>query len=221
MVGAFFQALLDLLYPPQCPACGRGVDAQGQWCPACLGPLWAWQVIAPRSHRLRFLAGCFVVCRYTGAVRKLLQEIKFRDRDSRRAALRWPLEQSAGRLPLAGIDAVLPVPLHPRRRRERGYNQTELIFAAWAAAQGLPWLPELLVRCRDTEPQWQLPPEERRRNIRGAFAVNGGRPLRGQRLLLVDDIFTTGATMDECARTLLAAGAARVSGLALAGSLKN
>ena len=219
MFKTLLKACLDLVYPPKCPGCGKAVAEHGQWCPLCLGPVLSLKALSPALHRLKYLASCFVVCQYGGAVRHLLQDIKFHGEDNKQAALSWLLTQ-AGASRFVGVDAVVPVPLHSRRRRERGYNQTELLFASWSRKQGFAWLPDVLLREKETLPQWELPSGERRQNIRGAFRVQKRQLLQGRRLLLVDDIFTTGATMDECAKTLLAAGAARVEGLALASSSK-
>ena len=218
MLETLVKACLDLVYPPKCPGCGKAVAEHGQWCPLCLGPVLSLKALSPVLHRLKHLAGCFVVCQYGGAVRHLLQDIKFHGEDNKQAALAWLLTQAAGTVRFAGIDAVVPVPLHPKRRRERGYNQTELLFSSWSRKQGFLWLPDVLLRERETLPQWELPSNERRKNIRGAFRVQKSNLIQGKRILLVDDIFTTGATMDECAKTLLAVGAEKVEGLALASS---
>lgn len=125
---------------------------------------------------------------------------------------------------LAGIDVAVPVPLHRSRQRERGFNQAELL------ARRLP-LPvaNMLVRTRATVSQIDLPAEKRQRNVRGAFALKGGQsnffPFLGKSLtvplsvLLVDDVATTGATLNECARVLLEAGAREVRALTAARAL--
>jgi ComF family protein len=121
------------------------------------------------------------------------------------------LARQLGRLlaPLPNADLVIPVPLHRRRLRVRGFNQAaELV----RGAGGRPALSQL-ARVRDTPPQTDKPPPARLANVAGAFAA---REVRGARVLLVDDVMTTGATVDACARTLREAGAASVFVLALA-----
>lgn len=125
------------------------------------------------------------------------------------------------------VDMVIPVPMHPRRLRRRGFNQAHLLWRSWqAAAVGTEPAPlprdgeGILARTRMTRPQTGLSRRERRRNIRGAFRVIDREAIQDRRLLLLDDVLTTGATVEEAARTLLAAGAARVDVLTFARTLK-
>ena len=115
----------------------------------------------------------------------------------------------------ARFDAAAAVPLHASRERQRGFNQTERIFSAWLAGEGLS-LERLLVRVKKTRPQYGLSREERARNLEGAFAPARGAALRGRRILLLDDIFTTGTTALHCAEVMRRAGAAQVAVLTLA-----
>jgi ComF family protein len=114
------------------------------------------------------------------------------------------------------FDYLIPVPLHPKRLRERGFNQALLLSRA---LEGIPvekTRARLLKRVRHTHPQVRLDPEERRQNVRGAFKVEDRGMVLGKNLLIVDDVFTTGATVNECARVLKEAGAERVSVYTLA-----
>jgi ComF family protein len=113
-------------------------------------------------------------------------------------------------------DLVVPVPLHPRRQRERGYDQALLLAQTAARHLGRRLLRGVLVRTRYTSQQSLLPPGGRRDNVHGAFAVTRPDRVGGRSLLLVDDVMTTGATADECARALKKAGAAQVQALSLA-----
>jgi ComF family protein len=114
------------------------------------------------------------------------------------------------------VDAVVPVPLHPLRLRERGYNQAERIARPLAQHLGLPLLPLLLVRTRARPDQLLLSRAERWNSVKGAYAATPGARAEKLRVLLVDDVFTTGATLDACARALFAAGAASVYALTVA-----
>ena len=102
-------------------------------------------------------------------------------------------------------DILLPIPLHPQRRSERGFNQSELIADALGAYCELPIMPGIIQRVKHTQPQTELSAKERRENVKDAFAVSG--EIAGQNVLLIDDVFTTGSTMAECAKTLEEAGA--------------
>lgn len=153
----------------------------------------------------------------TGPVKPLLLALKH----GRRQALAAPLARvmhaaAAERLDLTAFDALVPVPLHRRRRRERGFNQAAALAEGLGRAAGRPVVRRALVRVRPTPPQ-SGDRAARRRNVRGAFAVRAAsRAVQGKRLLLIDDVFTTGATAEECARVLRRAGAAAVGVYTLA-----
>ncbi len=147
-------------------------------------------------------------------MKRLLHDIKFRSVKKYRPHFSRLLEYCRPQLRLNTIDLVVPVPLDSRRLAVRGFNQTELIFHD-GLSRHFVW-DEVLKRERPTLPQWELGAAARRDNIRGAFAVQQANCVCGKHILLVDDIFTSGITMNECARTLKKAGAARVTGLALA-----
>lgn len=116
----------------------------------------------------------------------------------------------------ASYDVLVPVPLHIRRLRWRGFNQAQLLARHVARQNRLPLDPFALERTRATDPQVELDDDARRRNVNGAFVVPDAARVRGRRVLLVDDVYTTGATANECSRTLLRAGARHVDVLVLA-----
>jgi ComF family protein len=160
------------------------------------------------------LAGVSVAVNYEGDARDLILNLKFKRARSAAGPLGNLL---AGRLPDREFDAVTAVPVAPARRRERGYNQAELIARRAAKRLGLPYLPTL---GRTTaQHQIGLGRVGRQQQVRGAFYPT--RPLRGVRLLLIDDVITTGATLNECARTLKSAGAGSIWGAAVARHLSN
>ena len=142
---------------------------------------------------------------------RLLQDFKFRKATWLCEDLVDLLEGAVrAKLPFPEIDVVLAVPLHPRRLRERGYNQSALLAESLARRLGRRFDRRSLVRTRDTEHQARLSGEARRNNLKGSFAVPDAQFVRGRTILLVDDVMTTGATLSHCARALLDAGAARV-----------
>ena len=120
-----------------------------------------------------------------------------------------------------GVNVVVPVPLHRERQRERGFNQADLIARAVAKRLGLPYRPVLLMRTKPRPNKHTLSLEERWESVRGAFATLPGSQVDKQRVLLVDDVMTTGATLDACARALREAGAQRVIGLTVARAVRD
>jgi ComF family protein len=160
------------------------------------------------------------VATYEGAVRAGIHALKYHGRTAVGVPLGALLAEAGGaRLPaapLALLDAIVPVPLHPARQAERGFNQAELLARACGRRWGLPVWPRALRRVRPTRPQTELDGAARRANVRGAFAVSWSAPVAGRRLLLVDDVLTTGATLGAAATALRAAGATLVGALVLA-----
>ena len=116
---------------------------------------------------------------------------------------------------LDGVDFVVPVPLHAERLKERGFNQTELIFEEFLAKKNIP-LKKILIRRVATPKLYKYGKEDRQKILKGVFAAIELVDLRGKKILIVDDIFTTGTTVSECAKVLIELGAEKVSVLALA-----
>jgi ComF family protein len=114
------------------------------------------------------------------------------------------------------LDMVMPVPLHTRRLRERGFNQALLLAHGIAVRFAIPLVLDNLVRIRFTRPQVELSGRDRMENVSGAFALRSPEAMNGKRVLLIDDVFTTGATLNECSRVLKHAGAASVTAFTLA-----
>lgn len=197
-------ALLDLLFPPHCAFCGR--IGAGSVCPACAAVL-------PRLARQRREGASFGVCavplRYEGMAREAILRLKFRGRRGAAAGLGALLAQCAAEELGGQFDTVTWAPVSERRGRERGYDQAYLL--ARAAARLWDAKPaRLLVKRRDNPPQSGLSASARRANVLGAYAVADAEAVRGARVLLVDDVITTGATLAECARVLRDAGAQSV-----------
>jgi ComF family protein len=119
----------------------------------------------------------------------------------------------------AAMDLLVPVPLHPRRLRERGFNQALLLARALSRHTGIPYRKRLLQKERHTVPQVSLSGTEREKGVKGTFTVLERETVKEKTILLIDDVYTTGATVNECARVLLARGAKRVDVLTLAHTL--
>jgi ComF family protein len=216
--------LLEFALPQRCPGCGAPVAPEALLCERCLArlPRLAGAVCARcllderppdtcRRHPGDAVHAAFV---YDERVALLVQALKFgaRPRLARACApaLAAALPQAA-RAPAL----VTAVPLHPVRRRERGYDQAACLAEALADAIAAPYVPDILARTRATAAQSGLRARERRRNVAGAFRVTRPAWVRGREVLVVDDVLTTGATLHEALATLRAAGA-RTRGTALA-----
>lgn len=205
--------LLNILYPSRCPLCRASVDAHGQWCHVCTEAyVRPRQLHLPRS--VRQLDRCYAVTPYHGPMRRLIHALKYDGKRQYAAACHYGLRQFPWSREIGPVDCVVPVPLAPEKEKSRGFNQTELIFRPWAE-QYAPWA-DMLQRIRATASQWELTKQERADNIKRAFTVKGSFRVTQKRILLVDDIFTTGATLENCAAALHEKGAAAVIGLVLA-----
>ncbi len=230
------EALISLLYPPHCANCGADTDGGVHLCAACAGQ--ARKIEAPFCRRCsepfdgaidgeftcpncagRTLHFDCAVSRYLsrGVVREFVHRFKY----DRHFYLRHPLADwlaealDDGRIRAQSIDALVPVPLHSARFREREFNQAEVLAALLAKRTGTPLL-HALTRIRYTTTQTRLDRHERMENLRNAFRVRHTAAVQSRHLVLVDDVFTTGSTVDECARVLRAAGAASVRVLTVA-----
>ena len=210
--------LLDLLFPPRCPICRSGVNTHGAWCDICLSAAWAPRWLDLASHGLTALDDCYTLCNYTAGIQRLIRSMKFRRERRYGRHINWLLNQAQLDC-LSSFAEVIPVPLSAERLAARGYNQTEVMFRPWAQDHSFIWH-DALVRIKTTAPQWELTLGQRRSNIKGAFAVTRHTGLSGKHILLVDDIFTSGTTMEECSQVLKQAGSSRVTGLVIASGAK-
>jgi ComF family protein len=233
-------ALLDAVLPPRCLTCGGPVERQGSVCPACwcrlsfIGPpvcdccglpfelaalagSWCGACLSlrPAFERARS------VLVYDDASRPLVLGLKHGDRTFGAQAFGGWLARAGAEL-LADASLLVPVPLHRWRLFWRRYNQAALLAQAVHRITGIAHVPDLLVRCRMTPAQGKLSVGARRDNVAGAFRLRPGVASRvaGARLVVIDDVLTTGATAAECARVLMRAGAARVDVLTLARAVK-
>ncbi len=219
---------LDLLFPPQCVVCGR----LERWlCPACLqqiplldaplcplcGRLWDRPGVckACEEHPLRVSRIRAAVLFAPGAVQDALHALKYRGATELAAPLALLMEQAWQRYAFES-DMLIPVPLHPRRERRRGYNQAAWLALALGARLQLPVAPRGLLRVRHTVSQTRLSREERRQNVAEAFSLAPGLNVSGLRITLIDDVATTGATLDACAGVLLDHGARDITALTVA-----
>lgn len=238
-------AALDLFFPPLCPLCRRRLDEGRRdplcgscwerlprlappYCACCGRPFYTFEAADPLSMaRAGLCESCrrrpppFAYARaatlYREGVREALHAFKF----GRKTGLARPLgdllaEAGQTLLPDRAVDCLVPVPLHPAREAERGFNQSLLLAQRLARNWRLPLAVGVLRRVRVTRPQSELSVEERRANVSGAFVLRRPASVAGRRVLLIDDIFTTGATAVECCRVLTVGGAKAVGVLTVA-----
>jgi len=232
------RAVLDGILPPRCLSCGETVADPHALCARCwrsmtfFGPPWCVVCGMPFPHPMGEDVVCAecarerrswdrarAVLRYDRHSRRLVLGLKHGDRTHVAHAFgRWM--RRAGSEILAGADLLVPVPLHWTRLFQRRYNQAVLLAQAIRSAGGPPVAADWLVRRRRTPMQGHLGPAARERNVRGAFAVRSARSFAGKRVVIIDDVMTTGATVEECARVLKRAGAASVDVLTVARALR-
>jgi ComF family protein len=221
-----------LIYPGCCLLCGEPLPEKpthfcalchqklftdsDSTCPRCAGTIGPFAVIDGRCHACRRETFAFEQVLRLGRYDGLLREVILRLKNQRGEGLAGLLgecwaDEAAAQFRALHFDVLVPVPLHWRRRWQRGYNQSAALGRGLATGLGVRYQPSWLRRVRHTPHQTSRPtPAERKANVRGAFRARSGAPLRGRSVLLVDDVMTTGATASEAARALRAGGASRV-----------
>ena len=221
------QAAADLLFPRRCPVCGGVAMPKGRLiCPACLKQLSL--VSSPAcmkcgkeigSREQEYCADCirrkksftrgFALLNYDSRAAVSMAAVKYHNKReyldfyARAAALRFGKQFRQ-----AGIQVIVPVPVHASRLKARGFNQAAVLAEKLSAELGIPW-EELLIRVKKTDPQKSLGSAERLKNLRGAFEAEQEAG-KWERVLLVDDIYTTGSTAEICSRALLKTGVKQV-----------
>lgn len=227
---ALAEPLVSLLYPRHCAVCGEPVVSARRLCGACrhslprlegprcsvcsqpfggaLDPGFRCMNCGDRSLHFDFATSAY---RSRGAVRELVHSFKYNGQLHLRHLLGRMLAEGFRdtRVTESGFGCIVPVPLHPARERERGFNQASVLAEVAARRVGWP-VDACLQRLRHTETQTHFHREERFENLKNAFAVRPGTRLAGRAFALVDDVLTTGSTADACARALREAGASAV-----------
>lgn len=219
-------SFLDILFPKRCASCGQFGDYICKDCfskiaylekPVC--PICQRQAIGGKTHPVcagkYTLDGLVVVFRYRGPIKSAIQKVKYKWAYQLIKPLLNILISSLWRFEVGQERVLTPIPLHPRRQKWRGFNQAELLAKIIARTFGLTF-ENLLVRKTETQTQVGLTKEARRKNVRGAFILKSGAKVWGRDFLLVDDVYTSGATMKEAARVLKKAGAKSVWAMAIA-----
>jgi ComF family protein len=197
------ELLASIVSPPRCAACDVPVPPLVAFCPACVASVEPDATAGPSS------VAAYV---YGGAIARSIARMKYQRRPDLARPLGDLLAQAVVRHALTPPDTlVVPVPLHPARLAERGYNQSALLARRVARACRWPMRALALARTRETPRQASLDRAARRENLSGAFRARQADRIRGRTVLLVDDVRTTGATLDACTSALLDAGATAVA----------
>jgi len=203
---------LDFVFPPLCAACDEPLGKADAHivCNRCYDSLipCLLPVQRPEEEKAFAFTRHFAAFEFDDRLKRIIHFLKYDHKQSVGERLGQMLYE---RVPVAffeNVDSIVPVPVHHTRRRERGYNQAEVIAGVVAGGAGIPLMPDALRRVRSTRTQTKLGKTERIGNMEQAFAAQGR--FDGQTLVVFDDIFTTGSTCDACARVLLGAGAKEV-----------
>ena len=223
---ALADRLLDWIYPPQCVSCGAPgtllcpecrskLQPVGEhYCSKCGKPLQKGKPCRLCAESVFHFRSCRAPYIYSGPAADMIKKLKYNNCLGLVPILSDLLLDFRGG-PDWEVDLMLPVPLSDKRKAERGFNQSELIAKAFAKKAGIPFTARALMKIRHTAQQVGLNADERKENLTGAFAAESVL-VKGKRLLLLDDVMTTGSTFSECSGVLLAAGARSVDCISVA-----
>lgn len=226
--------LTDLIYPPGCALCKQRLSSASHIiCPSCHTLLFP--IHAPYCNRcgatLLSIQDDCLACQgrtfhfngtrvgfvFDDSIQRMIHALKYRHRPG----IGYYLGEQLGKIVvreswISHINKIVPIPLHKGRQRERGYNQSEFIARGLSSVTGIPIHTNSVIRTRHTRSQTTLTPEKRLVNVRDVFLVPNNQELNGCVVGLVDDVFTTGATLDSCSRVLLESGVSEVYALTIA-----
>lgn len=214
--------LMSIFFPKHCPFCGRLMETHRTYCEECEENLpWiSWEPAGVCSES-SFLTRLYVPFVYDGLAANAVKNLKFYNKRGYSRPLGSLLAQHIRRVdPDSHFDCIIPIPMTKQDIRKRGYNQSELIARFLGESLGIPMFKNRLIKVHQTHKQHQLNAEERTVNLDGAFALKNPEGLQEKSILLCDDVFTTGATLQEAAKTLKAAGVGKISAVVVAATEK-
>lgn len=232
--------IIDVILPPRCLMCGKILSGENGLCETCFqkikfisggicqkcghpqisGKDVASCPLCMNNHKNPFRMQRYRVY-YDENSRPLLLNFKFHDKTENAKVLAQWLYVAGHDIWQQGADVLIPVPLHRARLRHRKYNQSALLCKELSKLVNLPVDYSSLIRCKNTKPQVEFSGRNRKRNVKNAFAVKDKQSLQGKRVVVIDDIMTTGSTLKECAEELLKAGAKSVDTLTVARVIKS
>ena len=226
------ELILDLIYPPRCIVCNDIFEfgtrkflcdecknliapINSKRCEKCSRPIEFGNLcsICARNHEKIFFDKNFSIFIYDDVISDLIHRFKFKNHPAIGKALSTIIANEINFAIPQKIDCIIPVPIHRIRKRERGFNQSEILAKKLAQKLQISLRTDLLKRIRNTKPQWALDYHERKRNLIDAFSCKN---VSGKNIILFDDIFTTGTTINECSKVLKSAGANYILSLTLA-----
>jgi len=214
MLQAFLQGAAELVFPDNCLLCRQFLNSrhQRQLCADCQADLAFNPTPFSRQNAQLAFDHAWSVCLYNETAQKLLHAFKYNSKTSLSRTFVPLMIDFIDRhhIPLQAFDLISPVPLHPVRLRERGYNQSALLSLPLSRHYQLAHTEDLLIRQKATQTQTELGAKQRWTNMDGAFRIKNPTDLEGKTVVLIDDLYTTGATLNSAAEVLKAAGAARV-----------
>ena len=224
ILNCIFETIADFLYPPKCPVCEKYIEERSKiLCEECTKKILAVGIFHDKRPPLKKI---WRLTRYKEGTRGMIRDLKFNDKLNQLNAIKMILNKAVTASPelikfLKMIDISTAVPLHIKREKERGFNQVELIFNDWLKMQNIP-MEKLLLRIKDTNHLFDMNPSERQKELEEAFSLVEGvkEKIKNKKILILDDIFTTGTTMSKCAEVLKSNGADEIFGLALAADFK-
>ena len=237
MLGSFFEKIVDLLFPYRCQKCGKILDSAGYLCDTCVSeinfikPPYCYKCGTPlniedtaerkycslcsakKKHFYRLARSAMV---YDNSDKNLIIAFKFFDKTENAKLLAVMMKVAGQDIFDAGADVIVPVPLHPQRLLKRRYNQSVLLADKLSKMVNIPVDRFSLVRHKRTRPQVEFSGRDRIANVKNAFTVKYPDKIRGKRVILIDDVMTTGSTLKECALALQKAKAKSVDVLTVA-----
>lgn len=212
---------LSLVYPLKCFICQEEINLSlpAGLCLACFNKMEKYPSLSsevPLEDTFYFKR-IWAACRYEGTVKEAVHLLKYKGKLILINQLsEIMIKYASENMPTSEIDFIIPVPLHRLRLKEREFNQSEVLASKLAGYFNIPMLNNALRRTRLTVPQTNLSKEERGKSLKGAFGVINHKLIEGKNILLIDDVFTTGSTANECAKVLIEAKAAEVNIFTLA-----
>ena len=208
-----YDSVIDFLFPPVCPVCSCPFDAKDIICPVCTDAIevCSHNYDSP-ARTLGHIDNISVLLPYNTMCRSLVHALKYHGMKSVGPVLGKLMgRKTLNDFRLPANTCLVPVPLHPNRFKERGYNQSECIAEGFAFFSGFDMCDDILMRAKETGTQTALDHKQRSRNVSDAFRYTGEKSLLGRQVVIIDDVMTTGSTISECAKALKEGGAGEIT----------